>query len=224
MVIYAINGSPRKDFSTALLLRQFAEGAAACGDDVEVRTVHLYDYQYTGCRECYACKLKNGKSYGWCAWPDEIHQLLRDVAMADGVAFASPVFFYDLSAQMKAFLERLYYPFTAFQKDAPRVIAPKKLHSLFIHTMNVPEERTKISGCKEKLAVTHAWTRQVLGHEPQVLYSYNTWQYHDYSKYVADIWDLEDKKNWRENQFPADCRRAFEAGQTMAEAIRARAE
>ena len=57
MVIYAINGSPRKNFSTAQLLQQFAKGAADCGPDVEVKVINLYDYNFSGCRECFACKL-----------------------------------------------------------------------------------------------------------------------------------------------------------------------
>ena len=221
MVIYAINGSPRKNFSTAQLLEQFAKGADDCGGDVEVKVINLYDYKFSGCRECFACKLKDGKSYGWCAWPDDITQLLKDVAYADGIAFGSPVFFYDLSAQMKAFLERLMFPFTAFKKDAPRVIAPKQIPTVFFHSMNVPVERTLTSPCKDILGNTHFWTKHVFGHQPQVFYAYNTWQYTDYDKYVADIWDLEDKKNWKETQFPIDLQNAYDAGKQMVEQLRA---
>jgi hypothetical protein len=37
---------------------------------------------------------------------------------------------------------------------------------------------------------------------------------------VADIWDLEDKKNWKETQFPIDLQNAYDAGKQMVEQLR----
>ena len=54
--VIAINGSPRKNFSTAKLLSSFTEGAKAAGQNIEVKQINLYDYNYSGCRECYLCK------------------------------------------------------------------------------------------------------------------------------------------------------------------------
>ena len=60
MKVLAINGSPRKTWNTATLLRNTLDGAASQGAETEL--VHLYDLDYTGCTSCFACKLKGGKS------------------------------------------------------------------------------------------------------------------------------------------------------------------
>ena len=47
--IIIIDGGPRKTFNTASMLQKFAEGARSVGDDIEVKTVRLYDFDYKGC-------------------------------------------------------------------------------------------------------------------------------------------------------------------------------
>ena len=70
MKVLAINGSPRKDWNTATLLKAALDGAASEGAGVEL--VHLYDLAYHGCVSCFACKLKGGSSYGNCAYKDGV--------------------------------------------------------------------------------------------------------------------------------------------------------
>jgi len=65
MKIIGINGSPRKAWNTAILLNKAMEGAASKGAETEL--IQLYDLNYKGCTSCFACKIKNGKSYGKCA-------------------------------------------------------------------------------------------------------------------------------------------------------------
>lgn len=65
MKVIAINGSPRKKWNTATLLEKVIEGVASQGAKTEL--VHLYDLSFKGCISCFACKLKDGKSYGRCA-------------------------------------------------------------------------------------------------------------------------------------------------------------
>ena len=73
MNIYAINASPRKKGNTATVLQHALDGAReAGGDSVHTEMLHLYTYKYTGCKSCFACKLKGGKSYGVCALRDDI--------------------------------------------------------------------------------------------------------------------------------------------------------
>lgn len=68
--VIAVNGSPRKKWNTATLLKHALEGGKSLGADTEL--VHLYDLDYKGCTSCFACKLKGGKSYGKCATKDEL--------------------------------------------------------------------------------------------------------------------------------------------------------
>ena len=74
MKVMAFNGSPRKTWNTATLLAKALEGAASKG--AETKLVHLYDLKFTGCKSCFACKTKDGPSYGRCGAQDELTPLL----------------------------------------------------------------------------------------------------------------------------------------------------
>ena len=65
--IVIVDGGPRKNMNTAQLLQRFAEGAKSVGEDIEVKSVRLYDLDYKGCMSCMACKLKGKatKSIGY---------------------------------------------------------------------------------------------------------------------------------------------------------------
>ncbi|EXG84562.1 NADPH-dependent FMN reductase [Clostridium sp. ASBs410] len=219
MKIYAINGSPRKNFNTATMLNNFLEGAKSYSKSVETQMINLYDYDYKGCTECYMCKLKEGKSYGSCGYPDSIKDLLREVSLADGIAFGSPIFFHNISGELRCFLERLFYPYTAYKRGGARVIAPKQIHTAFIYTMNVTKEDMQEQGYLQNLTSTENWAQHIFGYKPEVIYANFTYQYYDYSKYVADLWDVDRKKAWHDTQFPIDCQIAFDAGKAMAQKI-----
>ena len=77
MKVIAINGSPRKKWNTATLLEKALEGAASEGAETEL--IHLYDLNFKGCTSCFACKLKDGKSYGKCAMKDELTPVLDKI-------------------------------------------------------------------------------------------------------------------------------------------------
>ena len=68
MKIMAFNGSPRKEWNTATLLKKALEGASSQGAKTEL--IHLYDLKYKGCISCFACKEKGGKGYGKCVVRD----------------------------------------------------------------------------------------------------------------------------------------------------------
>ena len=89
--IMIINGSPRKNCNTALMLKKAMEGATAAG--AEAKLIHLYDYNFCGCKSCFACKLKNSKTNGVCATRDELRPVLEEVMASDGIILGSPVYF-----------------------------------------------------------------------------------------------------------------------------------
>jgi multimeric flavodoxin WrbA len=70
MKILAVNGSPRKKWNTAILLNKALEGAESQG--AETALIHLYDLNFKGCTSCFACKMKDGNSFGRCAVRDEV--------------------------------------------------------------------------------------------------------------------------------------------------------
>ena len=73
--IVIVDGGPRKNMNTAQLLQRFAEGVKSAGEDVEVKSVRLYDFDYKGCTSCMACKLK-GKASNICRFRDALSPLL----------------------------------------------------------------------------------------------------------------------------------------------------
>lgn len=75
MNILAFNGSPRKNNNTGILLIKALEGAASQGASTEL--INLYDLNYKGCMSCFACKTKNGKSYGKCPINDDLKPIFK---------------------------------------------------------------------------------------------------------------------------------------------------
>lgn len=86
-----INGSPRKNFNTAKMLKKAIEGAQSVGAECEL--INLFDYEFTGCRSCFACKIKNSKTNGVCAIRDSIRPVIEKAQEADIIVIGSPVYF-----------------------------------------------------------------------------------------------------------------------------------
>ncbi|MFA5112372.1 MAG: flavodoxin family protein, partial [Desulfobaccales bacterium] len=98
MKVIAVNGSPRKTWNTATLLKKALKGAALQGADTEL--AHLYDFNFKGCISCFACKTKGGKSYGRCAVRDDLRPLLNKIGAADALILGSPIYFGAVSGEM----------------------------------------------------------------------------------------------------------------------------
>jgi len=90
MKILAINGSPRKQWNTATLLNRALEGAASNGAQTEL--FHLYDLNFKGCTDCKEFKLKNGPSFGKCAYRDELSPLLSKIENVDALILGAPIY------------------------------------------------------------------------------------------------------------------------------------
>ncbi len=67
--LIAINGSPRKNWNTAQLLKEAVRGAKDAGAEAEI--VDLYSLTFKGCTSCFYCKLKS-KEHGTCAMKDDL--------------------------------------------------------------------------------------------------------------------------------------------------------
>lgn len=100
--ILIISASPRKNGNSQLLCEQFAQGAKKQGHNVNL--IRLMDKNIGFCRACDAC-MKNG---GKCILKDDMAEILDLYQKADVLVFATPVYFYGISAQMKTFIDRTY--------------------------------------------------------------------------------------------------------------------
>lgn len=209
--IYIINGSPRKNCNTAKMCESFAKGVESKG--VEAEIIQLYDIDFKGCRSCFACKLKGGKNFGKCSYPDDLTPLLENITLSDGIVFASPIYCGDVTGVMRCFIERLTFPFFEYKEGYPS-IAPKKLHTAMIYTMNVTEELANQMYLdmfnRTEFMIETVFTK------PTRILSCDTYQFNDYDKYVVETFDKNKKLKQKKEQFPKDLQKAYELGIQMA--------
>lgn len=208
MKVIAINGSPRKNKNTAILLNKALEGAASQGTETEL--IHLYDINYKGCVSCFACKMKNSKSYGKCALNDDLSSILEKAANADAIIFGSPIYFGSVTGAMRSFLERFMFQYLVYDTDYSSLFG-KKVSTGFIYTMNVTDERMKDLGYEQGFKSSEMTMKRLFG-SSESLISNDTYQFDDYSKYVVTVFDEKKKAKVREEQFPKDCQNAFDMG------------
>jgi multimeric flavodoxin WrbA len=206
MKIYAFNGSPRKQCNTAQMLQSFVDGIKSIASDTDVEFVNLYDYTYTGCRSCFACQLKKNRDHLVCQIKDEIHDILDGAFRADGLIFASPIYFFDITAQLRAFLERLMYP----------GVTDKSIPMAFIYTMNANKEQMEEFNFEGALSTSKRFLSSTFHMEPDVVNSFNTYQYNDSDSYNDGFtsW-TQRKKALHDLKFKDDLRNAYEAGARM---------
>ena len=103
--ILIISGSPKKDGNTAQLIDWFTEGAVAKGARVERINAASLKLKSVGCRSCRACQKQ--KKYE-CAIDDDVNPVLRKMIKADVIVMATPCYFYAMSAQLKAVVDRMF--------------------------------------------------------------------------------------------------------------------
>lgn len=212
--IYAINGSPRKNWNTATLLDKALEGARASNPDgVVTERIDLYDMNFTGCRSCFACKRIGGESYGKCAVRDDLHDVLEKLLASDGIIIGSPIYYRNITGELHSFYERLFFPYTVYSPH-PSGIERKHIPTACIYTMNVTEAEFKRDRYDLYIGL---WERFLAGFfgQPEVMYAFNTYQFDDYTKYVSDSFDEKDKSLYRDHRFGADCETAYKIGQNI---------
>ncbi len=215
MKIIAINGSPRKNSNTAVLLEHALEGASLQGAETEL--INHYELDYKGCMSCFACKLKGGKSYGKCAYKDELSPVLEKVLAADALLLGSPIYFHAVTGEMRSFLERLMFPILTYTEDYKGLLE-KKISVGFIYNMNVTKEYMIEANYLQVLRFAENSLESLFG-SCESLAVNDTLQFKDYSKYVVTVFDENKKKKVKEEQFPIDCESAFQLGSRLIQRV-----
>ena len=209
--IIIIDGGPRATFNTASMLKKFAEGASSVSNEIEVKTFRLYALDYKGCMSCMACKIK-GKASNVCKFKDARTPVLEEIAQADGLVLGSPIYFGDVTGQMRTFLERLAFPWLSYNDYS--MTAPKRMPVVLLETMNGLPNRNNSQGFGSmEYCIANA-----LG-QPDKLYAYNTYQVKNYANFELGGFSEEAKRKYREEHWEEDLQKAFDAGKRMAETI-----
>jgi len=216
MKAIAVNGSPRKNWNTGILLKRATDGAASVGAETE--TINLYELNYKGCTSCFACKVKDGKRAGRCAMKDDLTEVLEKVIACNVLLLGSPIYLGDITGAMRSFLERFVFMNLSYD-ESHRTNFAGKISIGFIYTMGMPQKMLEESGYKYNFNL-HMQYLQLLNGTTEYLISSDTYQFDDYLKYAASKFDEKHKAKVREEQFPVDSQKAFEMGIRLAAFIK----
>jgi len=100
--VLAINGSPRKDGNTSILIRQILKELETEG--IETETIQLGGKKIHGCTSCMKCFENRDRK---CVIDDDlVNSCIQKMIEADGIILGSPVYFLDVTSEMKALIDR----------------------------------------------------------------------------------------------------------------------
>lgn len=103
MNILILNGSPRANGNTAAMVEAFKEGAESTGHQVTVFTPGRM--KINGCLACEYCHTKGN---GACIQNDDMQKIYPALKEAEMIVFASPVYYFSMSAQLQSAIHRFY--------------------------------------------------------------------------------------------------------------------
>ena len=135
MKIVCLLGSPRSDGNSSTIAKRFSAEAEKCGAEIEV--FELNKLNFRGCQGCRACK----KGSEICVLNDDLKIVLEKVATSDALVLSTPVYYGDVSSQLKAFIDRTYSYLTPdfiTSENKTRIKKGKKL--VFIIAQGYPDE------------------------------------------------------------------------------------
>jgi multimeric flavodoxin WrbA len=102
MKVVVFNGSPRSDGNTSLCLKMVMDELKSAGIEIEYIWMGMDKIQ--GCISCYQCAKNKDKKCG--VKTDKLNEYLEKMIEADGIILGSPTYFADMTARMKALIER----------------------------------------------------------------------------------------------------------------------
>lgn len=201
-----LNGSPRKNWNTAQLLKEAQRGTESVGNEVEY--IDLYDLKFTGCRSCMACKRKDIAEPCKCYWQDELTPVLEKVWNADRLIAGTPIYYGEPTGVFRCFEERIVFPTMSYSTYGS-VFNGHVDVDIFL-TMNAPLQYYK-QGMERRVQECLA-PFQFLNGKVRLFPVCDTVQVKDYSRYEMASFSEVHKRAVQETQFPKALERAFMIG------------
>lgn len=144
MKILVITGSPRKNGNSATLADSFIKGAKEAG-----HTVERFDAAFKKVHPCIACN--SCGMNGPCVFKDDFEFVRKHIVEADCVVFATPMYYFGISAQLKAVIDRFY----AINGS---IHVPKKAVLLMTYANTAASEAVPIKSHYDVLLKYLGWT------------------------------------------------------------------
>jgi multimeric flavodoxin WrbA len=213
--VFGINGSPRKNWNTAAMLRRALDGAETAGAATDM--VHLYDLNFKGCGSCFVCKRKSSFKDGRCGLRDDLSPILEQAMECDVLLMASPIYLSDVTGVMRSFWERLIFMNLAYDANA-RSVCAKSISCGLIYTMNIQPNMVNQWGYAAMFE-SHVSIFKILNGAVEYVTACDTYQFDDYSRYHAPMFDAAHKKLVRDKIFPVDCEKAYRMGERLVEGL-----
>ncbi len=170
--------------------------------------VHVGHKDIRGCIACGRCG-----DLGRCVFNDEVNAVAAKLAEADGLVVGSPIYCGYPTANLRAFMERLIFPGVNYS-DFRHPVVNKPKRSATIYTMNCTNMETYKANDYDILMDVNANQLGMFG-PTEILYSFDTYQFSDYSRYDAAQIDGEHKAEIHRTQFPKDLEKAYELGRRL---------
>ncbi len=98
--VVILNGSPHEKGCTAALLDEIIKSAESQG--AKVKAYYINGMNINACQGCYACRAQ-----GECIQQDDMQELYDEIEAADGIVFGTPVYMWQMTAQLKTAVDRL---------------------------------------------------------------------------------------------------------------------
>ncbi|MBN1102934.1 MAG: flavodoxin family protein [Deltaproteobacteria bacterium] len=140
MKILSLMGSPRKRGNTAKVLGWVEEELAKGGHELE--RVVLSDYEIHGCLGCGTCQ-KNLEEPG-CVQKDDTDSVLRKIIEADRVVYATPLYCWGFTSQMKTLIDRQYCLVKGYGTEDFRSLVEGKRTALLVTCAGPVEENADL--------------------------------------------------------------------------------
>lgn len=220
-----LNGSPRKDWTTVQMLERAMQGAEKAGAETEL--IHLYDDAFKGCVSCFACKRKNSKTNGLCAFRDPLTPILEKAHEADIIVIGSPIYFSCVTGPVRSFMERLMFPVLTYNAKVDEktgkvksTILNKTVPTAMIYTMGCPVDMMKDCHYPEIFGENSRFLEMLFGYCETVCTN-NAYQFDDYAKYDVAEYVEPMRAKYRDEQYPKDLQIAYELGERLVQKAKA---
>ncbi len=130
--VLIISSSLRKNSNSEALANEFANGASEAGNNVE--TLSLKDKKIAFCKGCMACQKTQT-----CVIKDDAVEIAEKMKNADVICFATPVYYYSISGQLK----------TLFDRSNPLYTSDYKFRDIYLLSVAAEDEKTTVEGSEK---------------------------------------------------------------------------